>query len=135
MSLDNDTHFEERDTENYKIKNVIIKQGYSQLIHSSITNLQPTDSHLVHPNTLSPKQADNDLMPTVLHHKNVVSPVAADALNSNNSVHKNFQSDAESAKTNNIFSFSLHVLLRSKRNRRAPARLQSGKAVMLRVCL
>lgn len=60
--LDNDANLKERNTENYKIENEGIKQCDFRLIHSSITSFQPTDSHLLHPNTPSPRPADSDPM-------------------------------------------------------------------------
>lgn len=53
--LDNGTHSEECDIGNYRSEIIVFKQGDSRPMQPSITYIQPTDTHMKHPNTPSPK--------------------------------------------------------------------------------
>lgn len=62
VCFDNNTNFEERYTEKYGIENTVVKKCESQLIYSSIPDLQSADSHLIHPDAQSSKPANSDLI-------------------------------------------------------------------------
>lgn len=68
----------------------VLKKIDSQLIHPSIIEPHPFNSHYIHPNHVSPTPADCDFIPVVPNIRNDVSLTAADTLNTTNSAPKIF---------------------------------------------